>query len=158
MSYAEAASRGPKQSPDEALVVTRPTFLLHLIYKDESESTASLVDVDSPHVTAVDPNYLNQEIKTTTQAERIQREEEEEKKQEARAENKAKAKAKASSVRDNASNPVYIGNAVIVGVIGAGLGLGAYRKHVEGQLSWQLIGVWTGAIGALGVADYFVSK
>ncbi|KAB8234108.1 dihydrolipoamide acetyltransferase component of pyruvate dehydrogenase [Aspergillus alliaceus] len=131
------------------------------VYKDESESTASLVDVDSPHVTAVDPNFLNQDIKTTTQAERVEREESEKKKkaqEEQNAKAKAKAKAKASGVCRNADNPVYIGNAVLLGLVGAGLGFGAYRKHLDGKLSWELVGLWSGAVGAFGAVDYFVSK
>lgn len=127
------------------------------VYRDESESTASLVDVDSPHVTSVDSEFLNQEVKTTTQAERIEREEkaaEERKAQEAR---RAKAKRR-SSVSRNSDNPVFIGNAVILGLVGAGLGFGAYRKHLEGKLSWELVGIWTGALGAFGAVDYFVSK
>ncbi|PLB46131.1 dihydrolipoamide acetyltransferase component of pyruvate dehydrogenase [Aspergillus steynii IBT 23096] len=127
------------------------------VYKDESESTASLVDVDSPHVTTVEPGFLNQDIKTATQAERVEREEEdEEKEKKARAERKAKAKS--SGIRNNKSNPVYLTNAVLLSAVGAGLGLGAYRKHLDGKLSWQLVGLWSGAVGAFGAVDYFVSK
>ncbi|KAE8330109.1 dihydrolipoamide acetyltransferase component of pyruvate dehydrogenase [Aspergillus sergii] len=126
------------------------------IYKDESESTASLVDVDSQHVTVVDSNFLDQDIKTTTQAERIEREESEEnKKAKEERKAKAKAKAKASGVCRNSDNPVYIGNAVLLSLVGAGLGFGAYRKHAQGKLSWELIGLWSGAVGAFGVVDYF---
>ncbi|PWY90652.1 dihydrolipoamide acetyltransferase component of pyruvate dehydrogenase [Aspergillus heteromorphus CBS 117.55] len=131
------------------------------IYRDESESTASLVDVDSPHVQAVDAEFLQQDVKTTTQAERIEREEEAEviaKEQKAKAKARAKAKAKASSVRRNTDNPVYIGNALILALAGAGLGYGAYRKHAVGQLSWELVGWASGAVGAFGAVDYFVSK
>ncbi|KAF5861373.1 hypothetical protein ETB97_000336 [Aspergillus alliaceus] len=157
MSYAEAAAKGPKQSAEECSRAPD----VGRIYKDESESTASLVDVDSPHVTAVDPNFLNQDIKTTTQAERVEREESEKKKkaqEEQNAKAKAKAKAKASGVCRNADNPVYIGNAVLLGLVGAGLGFGAYRKHLDGKLSWELVGLWSGAVGAFGAVDYFVSK
>lgn len=58
----------------------------------------------------------------------------------------------------NKGNPVVLGNALLVALAGAGLGFGAYRKHLDGKLSWELIGIWSGAVGALGVADYFVSK
>ncbi|KAE8145566.1 dihydrolipoamide acetyltransferase component of pyruvate dehydrogenase [Aspergillus avenaceus] len=131
------------------------------VYKDESEGTASLVDVDSPHVTAVDSGFLDQDIKTTTQAERLEREEvEKERKaqEERKAKAKAKAKAKSTGVCRNADNPVYIGNAVLLGLVGAGLGFGAYRKHIEGKLSWELVGLWSGALGAFGTVDYYVSN
>ncbi|PYH80161.1 dihydrolipoamide acetyltransferase component of pyruvate dehydrogenase [Aspergillus uvarum CBS 121591] len=150
-------------------VVENPLELLfrapdiNRVYRDESESTASLIDVDSPHVQSVDADFLNQEVKTTTQAERIEREEQEaiaerERIEKAKAKAKAEAKAKANRVRRNKSNPVYLGNAVILALTGAGLGFGAYKKHAQGKLSWQLVGLWSGIVGAVGAVDYFVSK
>lgn len=130
------------------------------IYRDESETGASLIDVDSPHVSSVDPNFLNQDVKTSTQAERVEREQEQqtgeakEKAQKA----KAKAKAEASIFSRNKDNPVVVGNTLLLALVGAGLGYGAYHKHLDGKLSWELVGLWTGAVGAFGVADYFVSK
>ncbi|KAL3455798.1 hypothetical protein BJX64DRAFT_271741 [Aspergillus heterothallicus] len=150
MSYAEAAAKGPKQSPEEARAPD-----INRVYKDESESTASLIDVDGPHVTAVDSDFLEQDVKTTTQAERIEREQQEA--EEAR-EKKQKPKAKASRVRDNEGNPVFIGNAALMALVGAGLGFGAYRKHTQGKLSWEVVGLWTGIVGTVGAVDYFVSK
>lgn len=130
------------------------------IYKDESESTASLIDVDSPHVTAVDPNFPNQDVKTTTQAERLEREaaEQEKKRAEQDSGKKAKARKAKGSLSANCDNPVYIGNALLYTLVGAGLGFGAYHKHSQGKLSWETIGLWSGAVGALGAVDYFVSK
>ncbi|KAJ0415733.1 hypothetical protein BJY00DRAFT_317553 [Aspergillus carlsbadensis] len=154
MSYAEAAAKGPKQSPEEVPRNRAPD--INRVYKDESESTASLVDVDGPHVTAVDSEFLEQDVKTTTQAERIEREQAE-KAQEAR-EKKQKPKAKPSRVRGNEGNPVFIGNAALMALVGAGLGFGAYRKHTQGKLSWEVVGLWTGIVGAAGAVDYFVSK
>lgn len=34
------------------------------VYKDESEETSSLVDVDTPHVASVESSFLSQEVKT----------------------------------------------------------------------------------------------
>ncbi|PLB42706.1 putative pyruvate dehydrogenase complex, dihydrolipoamide acetyltransferase component [Aspergillus candidus] len=125
---------------------------------DESESTASLVDVDSPHVTAVDSSFLSQDIKTTTQAERIEREENAKAQREAAEQRESKGRTRRGRISRNKSNPVYVGNALVLGLIGAGLGLGAYRKHLDGKLSWQLVGACSGALGAFGVVDYYVSK
>lgn len=131
-------------------------------YKDESESTASLIDVDTPHVASVDSNFLDQEVQTTTQADRLEREAAAAAEQQARArENtgkKAKARKAESGLRKNADNPVFIGNAVLVTLLGAGLGFGAYRQHVQGKLSWEAVGLWSGVVGAVGAVDYFVSK
>ncbi|KAJ5081294.1 hypothetical protein NUU61_009558 [Penicillium alfredii] len=190
MSYADAAAKGPKQSPEQ---VSEPTFIptsianhpippgvstpeldfqlddpslttssrapdVGGVYKDESESTASLIDVDSPHVAAVDPNFLNQEVKTTTQAQRLEREAAETEKQHARENKKAKARKTKGGLCANSDNPVFIGNALVATLVGAGLGFGAYRQHVQGKLSWELVGLSAGAVGAFGVVDYFVSK
>lgn len=148
MSYAEAAARGPKQSPEEARAPE-----INRVYKDEGESTASLIDVDSPHVQSVDSDFLQQNVQTSTQAERIEREE-----KETREAREKKAKAKASRGHGNETNPVYLGNAAILALVSAGLGFGAYHKHAQGKLSWELVGLWTGAVGAFGAVDYFVSK
>jgi hypothetical protein len=99
-------------------------------------------------------------VKTTTQAERLERDA---KNAAARAEasasnKKDKAKAKGQNLRKNADNPVYLGNAFLITAISAGLGYGAYRKHADGKLSWEVAGLWTGAVGLFATADYFVSK
>ncbi|GAQ05837.1 protein transport protein bos1 [Aspergillus lentulus] len=167
MSYAEAAAKGPKQTPEEptscGLLTNSPqhsrapnpprTYL-----SETAESTASLVDVDSPHVVSVDSDFLNQDVKTTTQADRLEREaqEKEERKEQRKAE---KAEAKATRAGHVAKrNPVFLGNAVLYALVGAALGYGAYRKHAEGKLSWKLVGTWTGIVGAFSTVDYFVSK
>ncbi|EYE98695.1 uncharacterized protein EURHEDRAFT_409035 [Aspergillus ruber CBS 135680] len=155
MSYADAAARGAKQSPED---VRAPR--VEAIYRDESENPATLVDVDSPHVSSVDPDFLKQNVKTSTQAERLQREQEQQTIEGQNKARKARAKAKAekSSLSANKDNPVFVGNAVLLGLAGAGLGYGAYQKHLSGKLSWELVGLWSGAVGAFSVADYFVSK
>ncbi|KAK9638267.1 hypothetical protein HCH54_009129 [Aspergillus fumigatus] len=125
---------------------------------ETADSTTSLVDVDSPHVVSVDSDFLNQEVKTTTQADRLEREaqEKEERKEQRKAE---KAKAKAARAGHVAKrNPVILGNAVLYALVGAALGYGAYRKHAEGKLSLKLVGTWTGIVGAFSTVDYFVSK
>lgn len=109
-------------------------------------------------------DFLDQEVKTTTQAERIEREAEEaalarEKAAAAAAASSKKSKkSKAQGLSKNAQNPVYLGNAFIITALSAVLGYGAYRKHAEGKLSWEVAGVWAGAVGLFAGADYFVSK
>ncbi|KAJ5984699.1 hypothetical protein N7481_006798 [Penicillium waksmanii] len=150
MSYADAASKGPKQTPEDAV----STKMNPKAPPPSSTSTP-------PHVQAVDPDFLQQDVQTTTQAERLEREAEEKERERARevAGKKAKGrKAQSSGVSANAGNPVYIGNALVMTLVGAGLGFGAYRKHVAGKLSWELVGLVSGAVGAFGVADYYVSK
>lgn len=124
-----------------------------------------LVDVDHPHVDVVDSDFKQHEIKTETQAERRQREQEErERAEQARraAEAKEKAKAKAreaeEKLKKNADNPVVLGNAVAVGLLGAALGIGAYRKYAAGELTWRVVGIWTGVVGLFAMGDYYVSQ
>ncbi|KAF2089743.1 hypothetical protein K490DRAFT_37860 [Saccharata proteae CBS 121410] len=151
MSYASVAASGPKQSPEDVIEHT-------------DDSTHSLIDVDTPHVSSVNSDFESQYIKTETQAERLELEaadREREAEQKARAE-KEKAKAKASKagrrMRENADNPVVIGNAVTVGILGAALGVGAYRKYTAGQLTWKVAGAWAGVVGLFAVGDYYVSQ
>jgi hypothetical protein len=141
---------------------------------DESES-ASLIDVDSPHVSSVKSDFQDQAVKTETQADRIEHEMEDKARDEA---NKASAAAesakkktatKGKAVKDalkkdgkklseNRDNPVVIGNALIWGIATVAIGYGAYQKHSEGKLDVKLAGTVVGAVGAFAVADYFGSK
>ena len=140
----------------------------------ESEA-ASLVDVDSPHVSSVKSDFEDQVVQTDTQADRLEREVEakartasqqaSEKASNARDKVKKEAKkAKASlkeegkTLSENSDNPVFIGNALIWGIATVAIGYGAYQKHSEGKLDWQLAGTVAGCVGAFGVADYFGSK
>jgi len=141
--------------------------------------TSSLVDVDSPHIVSVPSDYEEQEVKTETQAARMEREAEdkaraEAKKAEQKAEEKAqqvkqkaaeKAKeAKAEVKKDarkldeNKDNPVFIGNAILWTVTAAAVGYGAYQKNKEGKLDIQLVGTVAAALGVLGIMDYTASK
>lgn len=121
-----------------------------------------MIDVDGPHVQTVESDFLEQEVQTSTQAERIEREAEEKEKRKREDEEKKskarKAKAKASGISENTSNPVFVANAVIATLVGAGLGFGAYKQHARGNLSWELVGLSAGAVGVFGAVDYFVSK
>lgn len=134
-----------------------------------------MIDVDSPHVSSVKSDFQEQAVKTETQAERIEREFEDKARAEAQkaaaaAESaKKKAATKGKNVKDalkkdgqklsdNRDNPVVVGNALIWGIATVAIGYGAYQKHSEGKLDWQLAGTVAGCVGAFAVADYFGSK
>ncbi|KAJ6199309.1 hypothetical protein J3E72DRAFT_313587 [Bipolaris maydis] len=154
MSYAEMAAKGPKQSPEEARAPAPPQ-----VEHTPDDSVQSLVDVDSPHISSVPSDYESQSIKTDTQAERIQREEEvkeeAEKLKERAAAKKESAKEKA---KKNADNPVVIGNAVGLAIVGGIVGFGAYRQYARGELTGKVVAAWAAAIGLFGVGDYYVSQ
>jgi hypothetical protein len=137
----------------------------------DSPSTASLIDVDTDSVHTVPSDFSSQNIQTSTQAERIEHEAEaiearaKEEAQKAsknfsKAEKDAKAKGKKAVHRleANSDNPVFIGNAVAVVALSAGLGFGAYRKYAAGELSWKVVGAWTGIVGLFAAGDYYLSQ
>merc|ERR1712000_745476 len=132
MSYADIAAKGPKQSPEEARAHPVPA-----LEPSESES-ASLIDVDSPHVSSVKSDFQEQEVKTETQAERMEHEAEDkaradaQKASEAAESAKKKAATKSKEVKDalkkdgqklseNRDNPVVVGNALIWGITAVAL-------------------------------------
>lgn len=160
MSYADIAAKGPKQSPEEARAPALPQV------EHSDDSVQSLIDVDSPHISSVPSDFESQSVKTDTQAERIELEERaKEQAREAAAEAKAakeKAKAKArrggNYAKNNADNPVLLGNALTIGILGTVLGVGAYRKWVRDELTWKVAGAWAGVVGLFAVGDYYVSQ
>jgi len=142
--------------------------------KTESEAT-SIVDVGSPHISSVKSDFEDQATKTQTQAIRKEHEAEDKAREYAQKasdaasdakkkagvkgkEAKEKAKASSKKLQDNRDNPVVMGNVVILTVGTIALVAGAYQKHKEGRLDWQLAGTVAGVVGVLGVADYFASK
>ena len=88
------------------------------VVEKSDDSVASLIDVDSPHVSSVPSDFESQSVKTDTQAERIDREAEareaREKAQEAAEKAKAKAARGGQYARANSDNPVVLGNALWV--------------------------------------------
>lgn len=93
----------------------------------------------------------------------------EEKAQELKAKAEAEAKRKIGKVskvakstghdlHENADNPVIVGNAVVVAVLSAALGFGAYRKYAAGELTWKVVGAWVGVVGLFAAGDYYLSQ
>lgn len=107
-------------------------------------------------------DFKSQSIKTETQADRkeleAQAQEAAARFKDAKEKEKARAKKEAQFARDNANNPVVLGNALTLGIFGTVLGVGAYRKYVRDELSWKVVGAWAGVVGLFGVADYYVSQ
>jgi len=162
MSYADIAAKGPQQSPEEA----RAPPVAEL--ERSEDSVSSLIDVDSPHISSVPSDFETQSVKTDTQASRLEHEASDEaqaKASEAKtkaSELKDKAKSKGrkagSRIKENSDNPVIVGNAVVVAILGTVLGVGAYRKYAANELSWKVVGAWTAVVGLFAGADYYVSQ
>jgi hypothetical protein len=122
-------------------------------------------------VHTVPSDFSTHSIQTETQADRIKREAEALEAQAIAEEKKLKKEfaAKEKSAKDalrkgkgklerNCDNPVVLGNAVVVVVLSAGLGFGAYRKWAMGKLGWKIVGAWTGLVGLFAVGDYYLSQ
>lgn len=133
----------------------------------DSPSTASLIDVDTDSVHTVPSDFGSSSIQTDTQKARLEREEQqaEAKAKEVKAEfaekeraAKAKAKRVAGKIERNSDNPVFIGNAVAVVALSAGLGFGAYRKYAAGELTWKVVGAWTAVVGLFAAGDFYISS
>jgi cation transport ATPase len=137
----------------------------------DSPVEVSLIDVDTESVHTVPSDFASQPIKTETQRDRIEHEAEviearakeayaasKAKAEKAEKEAKAKAKKARSNLEANRDNPVYVGNAVAVVALSAGLGFGAYRKYAAGELTWKVAGAWAGVVGLFATGDYFLSQ
>ncbi|KAF6834173.1 hypothetical protein CMUS01_06246 [Colletotrichum musicola] len=156
LSYADIASKGPRQTPEEAAAPQPPEISVESV-----ASTSSLVDVDMPSVHTVPNDFLEQEVKTETQADRIEREEQ------ARAEAdlaKKKAAGKArradgwlkrqfSRLSDGSAGALAVSN--LVGVVGlsAFLGYKAWGLYERGRLTWQSVGLGLGILGVVGLGE-----
>ncbi|RMZ87700.1 hypothetical protein DV736_g5073, partial [Chaetothyriales sp. CBS 134916] len=169
MSYADAAAKGPKQSPEEAKAAPVPS-----IAPSESTESASLIDVDS-HIQSVkadadavvdkaakEAGKLGHDAKSAIHdaEDKVSKEAHAAKDALSKEAKKVKAtlKADGKKLSDNRDNPVVVGNAVIWTIAAVAIGVGAYQKHSEGKLDWKLAGTVAGGVAAFSVADYFASS
>ncbi|KAM0519567.1 hypothetical protein ACHAPE_003745 [Trichoderma viride] len=161
MSYADVAAQGPRQSPEEAAAPQMPEII-----PNESASTASLIDVDLPSVHTVHSDFLEQDIQTETQAERIRREDEAARSKEA-AKRKATSKAKRadswitrkfSQLSDGSITAIAIANvAGIVGVSGF-LGYRAWGLYERSRLDLKHVGLGVGVLAAVGAVEAVLGR
>jgi hypothetical protein len=142
-----------------------------------ASSTGSLIDVDTPSVHTVPSDYASQEIKTDTQAARVEREDEAKAAEEAA----ARARAEADLAKKKALNKarraegwlakhferVSEGGAVgavalanIVAVVGLSgwLGFKAWGLYDRGRFGWKEAGIGLGVLGAVGAVEGVFAK
>ncbi|KAJ4416281.1 hypothetical protein N0V85_002350 [Neurospora sp. IMI 360204] len=169
VSYAEIAAKGPKQTPEEAAAPLPPQ-----IEVDESTSTSSLIDVDTPSVHTVPSDFQEQEIQTETQATRVEHEEEQAAKEEAErakakaraeadlAKKKAKSKAKKAdnwltkqfaSLSDGTTGALAAVNLFAVVGLSGWLGYRAWGLYDRRQFTWQHAGRGAGILAAVAVFE-----
>ncbi|KAH6631283.1 hypothetical protein F5144DRAFT_602107 [Chaetomium tenue] len=173
LSYAEVASKGAKQSPEEAAAPQPPQVQVDA---GVASSTGSLIDVDTPSVHTVPSDFESQEIKTETQASRVEREaEQEEAAARARAEAEAASKKKKRVAEEAAAKKrraegwlarhldgmkaggagaaVSLANIVAVVGLSGWLGFRAWGLYDRGRLGWKEAGVGLGVLSAVGVVE-----
>ncbi|GKU03371.1 d-serine dehydratase [Fusarium langsethiae] len=160
MSYADIAAKGPKQSPEDAAAPQPPQIMT-----DESASTASLVDVDMPSVHTVPNDFLEQEIQTETQADRIDREEEA--KQQKRKRDSPAAKAKEtnnwliqqfSKLTDGEATGLTVANLATVVSLSAFLGYKGWGLYEKGRLDWKAVSYGVGILASAAAAQGAVGR
>ncbi|RYO76142.1 hypothetical protein DL766_002760 [Monosporascus sp. MC13-8B] len=159
LSYAEVAASGLKQSPEEAAAPQPPQVIT-----EESASTSSLVDVDTPSVRTVPSDYNEQDVQTDTQA---ARQELEDAAARARAEAdlaKKKSSRKArkadsvltkwfSDLSDGATNALAVTNIAAVIGLGSYLGYKGFGLYERGRLDWKSVSIGLGIVGAVGMVE-----
>ncbi|KAI8667071.1 D-ser-dehydrat domain-containing protein [Fusarium sp. Ph1] len=155
MSYADVAASGPKQSPQDAAAPQPPEII-----STESASTASLIDVDLPSVHTVNSEFLDQPVKTETQAARIEREEEA--REEKRKRDAAAAKARQtdnwlirqfSRLSDGSATGIVIANFATVVGLSAYLGYKGWGLYEKGKLDWKAVGIGAGILASVSAAE-----
>ena len=136
------------------------------IEPNESLSTSSLVDVDTPSVRSVPSDFKEQDVQTQTQADRISREEQA-KAQAKAVKDKAAAKAKKADtwltrqfadMSEGASSLLVVVNFVGVACLGLTLGYKAWGLYERGRLGWQQIGLGAGIVAGVAGVEAFFAK
>lgn len=167
MSYAEITSKGPKQTPEEAAAPQPPQIIT-----DDSTSTSSLIDVDTPSVRTVPSDFGSQEIQTETQATRIELEQ---KAKDAAEEAAARVRAEADlakkktrrgarkadnwltkqfeSLSDGSSGALVAANFIAVLGVGGWLGYKAWGLYDHGRLGWKNVGLGLGILSVVGAIE-----
>ncbi|KAF5003450.1 hypothetical protein FDECE_10000 [Fusarium decemcellulare] len=160
MSYADVAASGPKQSPEDAAAPQPPEII-----PNESASTASLVDVDLPSVHTVNSDFLDQPVKTETQAARIEREEEA--REEKRKRDAAAAKARETdnwlirqfaSLSDGSATGLVIANLATVVGLSAYLGYKGWGLYEKGRLDWKAVGIGAGILASVSAVEGVIGR
>ncbi|POR31366.1 Uncharacterized protein TPAR_08425, partial [Tolypocladium paradoxum] len=159
MSYADVAASGPKQSPGEMQAAApHPPEVV----ANEGASTASLTDVDAPSVHTVPSDFLEQDVATETQAERVHREAAAAKAKAERAKRDAASKARRADswltsqfakLSDSDASALALANVAAVIGISSWLGYRAWGLYEKGRLDWKTAGLGLGILAGVGVAE-----
>lgn len=119
------------------------------------------VGADHPgHIHAVLDEATMQQAKDRSEASRIS-DDDEALKAAARKFYQDAKKARRSNlqvIQDNTDNPVVLGNAILATALSAGVGFDAYQRYIQGQLSWDTIGIGAGLLGLTAGVDYVISR
>ncbi|KAI1383798.1 glycoside hydrolase superfamily [Hypoxylon trugodes] len=164
VSYAAAAASGPKQTPAEAAAPQPPEVI-----SSESASTASLVDVDTPSVRTVPSDFMEQDVKTETQATRQELEDAAER---ARAEAHLAKKRGAGRARkadtiltkwfsdlsDGTTTTLAISNLAAIVGLSSYLGYKAWGQYEHGRLGWKSVGIGAGIVAGVGIIEGFLGR
>ncbi|KAH6609779.1 hypothetical protein Trco_003125 [Trichoderma cornu-damae] len=162
VSYADAAAKGARQAHEEAAAPQPPEVI-----PNESASTASLIDVDLPSVRTVRSDFLEQDMKTEAQAERIEREEDAARAAGAAAKKAAAGRAKTadcwitrrfSQLSDRSVTAIAITNMASIVGVSSFLGYRAWGLYERSQLDWKHVGAGVGVLAAVGAVEAVLGR
>ncbi|PHH67423.1 hypothetical protein CDD81_33 [Ophiocordyceps australis] len=167
VSYADVAASGPRQSAKEAAAPPPPE-----VVSTESASTASLIDVDMPSVHTVSSDFLEQDVKTETQAHRREREDAAREAKAAREQAAKDATAKRdtsqslgeriAALYDSSAGALFLANMVTFVGLSSYFGYKGFGLYQQGRLDWKAAGTGLAILAAVGIApsacDSLLSK
>ncbi|KAK6346712.1 hypothetical protein TWF696_006827 [Orbilia brochopaga] len=161
-SYAEVVAKGGPQNPEEAYVHLTAAPPVDTVIPSDS-SVASLVDVDSG-VSVVSSDFPDQQVKTYTQAERLDleaavaAEEEAARAAAAKKGGRSKAADKGTELLAWFKDPVHSGGAVVSTVLVLALGVVGVRKIRAGTFDLKTAGIGAGVLVGFSLVEYYVTK
>jgi hypothetical protein len=113
-----------------------------------------------PSVHTVPPDFNEQEVKTETQANRIEREASAKKAKAKRDAHKADnwLQAQFSKLSDGSAGALAVANLASVVGLSSYLGYKAWGLYENGRLTWQNIGIGVGILAAVGAAESVLGR
>jgi len=61
-------------------------------------------------------------------------------------------------IRDDPEGAFRLASGVVGTMAAAAVAWGAWQKHVRGELTWKVVGLWGGVLAAFGAGDYFLGQ
>lgn len=143
MSYADAAAKGPRQTPQEAAAPQIPEVVPNLSKDLDSPLNDRTAPVSPNRSTSSDTRKREKLEKTAKRTGDAARE---------------LAERAAHAAQENSGHPVVVLNTVLGTIAAGALALKGYERYTKDALTWQVAGAWAAGVGAFSVANYYASR